>query len=443
MVLHLANALPVMVFFQLGSSQLNTFENFLTNAVGGISGMGITAGMMNVSYVILLVGFLWELYGTVLHGGDVRGLGRGAVKYLATALVVQAWPYVFTQVNAAFVHAGQWMTNAGGASNVLDTWMSQLKDLYNQDGTEHMWNLITGEVAGLLDAILIFIAYLLYPIVTLIFGFFYMLMGSVLYIFGPIVIALLPLGIANRLAKSYVEHIFIWNAWPILYGGLGLLISVVHLNNMSTVLASQNFLGGLQNMEGALMVGLISIVYSCAIAVIPFMAKSIVTGDVGSAARHMLSAATTALAAGVGAAAGVSAGLGAAKAVAAGGGNSANAANAATPGGGKNAPALGNSNQPAPPQPPPTTNANSPASPAQDSAKDSGNSSSPDAAGEGAKESSKPVSGYSGGDKGADQKSSHDNAARINTAFANQAKEGFQKIEDEKKENPPLEGSSS
>ena len=68
MVLHLANALPGMAFFQLGSSQLNTFENFLTNAVCSISGMGITAGMMNVSYVILLLGFLWELYGTVLHG---------------------------------------------------------------------------------------------------------------------------------------------------------------------------------------------------------------------------------------------------------------------------------------------------------------------------------------------------------------------------------------
>ncbi len=428
-MLHVANALPVMAFFQLGSSQLNTFENFLTNAVGGISGMGITAGMMNVSYVILLVGFLWELYGTVLHGGDVRWLGRGAVKYLATALVVQSWPYVFTQVNAAFVHAGQWMTNAGGASNVLDTWMSQLKDLYNQDGTEHLWNLITGEVAGLLDAILIFIAYLLYPIVTLIFGFFYMLMGSVLYIFGPIVIALLPLGIANRLAKSYVEHIFIWNAWPILYGGLGLLISVVHLNNMSTVLASQNFLGGLQNMEGALMVGLISIVYSCAIAVIPFMAKSIVTGDVGSAARHMLSAATAALAAGVGAAAGVSAGLGAAKAGAAGGGSSSNAANAANQGGAKIAPAIGNSDQPAPPQPPATTNANSPASLAQDSSKDSGNSSSPDPAGEGAKESSKPVSGDNSIEKGADTsrvpQSSSERAAQQNLANANLAAEGF------------------
>ena len=72
---------------------------------------------------------------------------------------------------------------------------------------------------------MIIVAYLLYPIVVVIFGFFYIFYGSVLYIFGPIVIALMPLGGANRLAKSYIENIFIWNAWPILYGGFGALIT--------------------------------------------------------------------------------------------------------------------------------------------------------------------------------------------------------------------------
>jgi hypothetical protein len=88
-----------------------------------------------------------------------------------------------------------------------------------------MWGLITGSIAGLIDGLLILVAYILYPIVIVIFGFFYMFYGSVLYIFGPIVIALMPLGGANRLAKSYIENIFIWNAWPILYGGFGALLS--------------------------------------------------------------------------------------------------------------------------------------------------------------------------------------------------------------------------
>ena len=242
------------------------------------------------------------------------------------------------------------MTTQGGAANVLDTWMSNLKDQFNQQGFQHTWNLIAGQMAGLIDALLIFIAYLLYPIVTVIFGFFYLMMGSVLYIAGPLVVALLPLGATNRLAKAYIENVFIWNAWPLLYGALGLLISAVHLDNMQQILSSQGFLGALNGMEGSFLVGLISIVYSVAIAAIPFMAKSIVTGDVGSVARQMLGAATTAVAAGTAAVAGASAGVAAAK----GGAGAASGApalggNAAGGGGGNG---IGGGNQPASPQPP-------------------------------------------------------------------------------------------
>jgi hypothetical protein len=341
--------LPMLALLQLGGNQLNTFESFLKTAVSGIQGSGVIAGMMNVAYVIMLVGFLWEVYQSALHGGDVKGLGKSMVKYLATALVVQAWPAVFVDVNHAFVNAGSWMTTQGGAANVLDTWMSNLKDQFNQQGFQHTWNLIAGEMAGLIDAILIFIAYLLYPIVTVIFGFFYLMMGSVLYIAGPLVIALLPLGATNRLAKAYIENVFIWNAWPLLYGALGLLISAVHLDNMQHILSSQGFLGALNGMEGSFLVGLISIVYSVAIATIPFMAKSIVNGDVGSVARQMLAAATTAVAAGTAAVAGASAGVAAAKGGAsAASGAPALAGNAAGGGGNPG----GGGNQPASPQPP-------------------------------------------------------------------------------------------
>jgi hypothetical protein len=341
--------LLMLALLQLGGNQLNTFENFLKTAVSGIQGSGVIAGMMNVAYVIMLVGFLWEVYQSALHGGDVKGLGKSMVKYLATALVVQAWPAVFVDVNHAFVNAGSWMTTQGGAANVLDTWMSNLKDQFNQQGFQHTWNLIAGEMAGLIDAILIFIAYLLYPIVTVIFGFFYLMMGSVLYIAGPLVIALLPLGATNRLAKAYIENVFIWNAWPLLYGALGLLISAVRLDNMQQILSSQGFLGALNGMEGSFLVGLISIVYSVAIATIPFMAKSIVNGDVGSVARQMLAAATTAVAAGTAAVAGASAGVAAAKGGAsAASGAPALAGNAAGGGGNPG----GGGNQPASPQPP-------------------------------------------------------------------------------------------
>ena len=211
----------MLAFFQ--ATQLNLFERFLTQAVSGIDSTGITSGMQNVAYVVLVVGFLWQVYQSALHGGDVRGLGTSLIKYVVTAVVVMNYGTVFTTINQGFVNAGNWVSNASGG-NVFENWANDLQTQYSQAGFQQMWGLITGSIAGLIDGLLILVAYLLYPIVVVIFGFFYIFYGSILYIFGPIVIALMPLGGANRLAKSYVENIFIWNAWPVLYGGFGALI---------------------------------------------------------------------------------------------------------------------------------------------------------------------------------------------------------------------------
>ena len=66
----------MLAFFQ--STQLSLFERFETQAMSGIDSTGITAGMQNVAYVVLLVGFLWQVYQSALHGGDVRGWARAS-----------------------------------------------------------------------------------------------------------------------------------------------------------------------------------------------------------------------------------------------------------------------------------------------------------------------------------------------------------------------------
>ena len=300
-------AVSALAFFQ--STQLSLFEQFLTNAVSGIDSTSITSGMQTVAYIVLLVGFLWQVYQSALHGGDVRGLGTNLIKYIVTATIVMNYHAVFTTINQGFVNAGNWINSASGAQNLFDNWQSDLQTQYNQVGFQQMWGLITGSLAGLIDALLILVAYFLYPIVIVIFGFFYIFYGSVLYIFGPIVIALMPLSATNRLAKSYIENIFIWNAWPILYGGFGALLSAVQMGQVGQMLNTNNFLGGLGNLEGSVLIGIASIIYSLAIAVIPFIAKRIVSGDVGSTAAALIGAAATALTAGVATVEGVGAGI--------------------------------------------------------------------------------------------------------------------------------------
>jgi hypothetical protein len=323
-------ALSTLAMFQ--GTQLSLFERFLNQAVSGINSTSITSGMQQVSYVVLLVGFLWQVYQSAMHGGDVKGLGTSLLKYVVTAIVVMNYGSIFTTVNQGFVNSGNWISNASGASNLFQNWATDLQTQFNQTGSQKMWGLITGDLPGLLDAILIIVAYLLYPIVIVIFGFFYIFYGSVLYIFGPLVIGLMPLGATNRIAKAYVQNLFIWNSWPILYGGFGALLSAVQMGQIGQMLSQNNFLGGLGNMEGAFLIGIASCVYSLAIAVIPFIAYKLVTGDVGSTAAAIIGTAATALTAGAaafeGAALGAGAGAAASGGAAAGSGTSSGTAHA-------------------------------------------------------------------------------------------------------------------
>src|SRR5580704_32646 len=152
----------MLAFFQ--STQLNLFERFLTQARSGIDSTGITAGMQNVAYVVLLVGFLWQVYQSAMHGGDVRGLGTSLVKYVVTAVVIMNYSSIFTTINQGFVNSGNWIGNASGAGNLFDNWKTDVQTQYNQAGIQQMWGLITGSIAGLIDALLIIVAYILYPI---------------------------------------------------------------------------------------------------------------------------------------------------------------------------------------------------------------------------------------------------------------------------------------
>jgi len=340
-------AVSMLAFFQ--GTQLNLFERFLTQAVAGIDSTSITSGMQNVAYVVLLVGFLWQVYQSALHGGDVRGLGTNLIKYIVTALVVMNYGTVFTTINQGFVNAGNWIGNASGGLSLFDNWKNDLQTEYSQAGVQQLWGLITGSMAGLIDGLLIIVAYLLYPIVIVLFGFFYIFYGSVLYIFGPIVIALLPLGGANRIAKSYIENVFIWNAWPILYGGFGALLSAVQMGQVGQMLNQNDFLGGLGNLEGSFLIGIASIIYSLAIAVIPFIAKRIVSGDVGATAVALVGAAATVVTAGIAAGEGAAAGFAAAGAGGAQGAGAGSSASTAASSGRLTAASTG-SNQPAPPQ---------------------------------------------------------------------------------------------
>ena len=61
------------------------------------------------------------------------------------------------------------------------------------------------------------------------------------------------------------------------------------MNSVSSVLASDNFVGAFNGVTGSLLLGLASILLSLCIALIPFLARRIVEGDVGKTMTAVVS----------------------------------------------------------------------------------------------------------------------------------------------------------
>ena len=169
------------------------------------------------------------------------------------------------------------------------------------------WTLINGDPAGMLTALLLIVAYVVYALAYIIFCFFYTLFGSILYALGPLVLAILPIAGVGQLAKSYATNLMVWNAWGLIYSILAALITAIQVNQVNNVLGN-GFLGFLRGQADSVILGMVSIFYALAIALIPFIAKRVISGDVGSAAVNLVKTAVTAAGVALAGAAGFAAG---------------------------------------------------------------------------------------------------------------------------------------
>jgi hypothetical protein len=304
------------------------FQQLLNVAMAGIDGTAIVPTVTNFAFAILLVGFLIGLYQAAFRGGDVQALAVTAVKYLVVAMIVSNWATVFRDVNGSFNAVANFIGNSSGAGDMFQSWMGQLQEQFANNPALTLWDIITGDPAGTITVLLLLVAYVVYALAIIVFCFFYVLFGSLLYVLGPLVLALIPISGIGQLGKSYAINLMVWNAWGILYATFGALITAIQFNRVNDVLGN-GFLGFLKGLPDSTMLGLVSLFYALAVALIPFIAKRIISGDVGSTAYSLVRAAVFAVGAGVAAAAGVTAGVAGAPAVA-GGGASAAAGAAAT-----------------------------------------------------------------------------------------------------------------
>ncbi|HET6843482.1 MAG TPA: hypothetical protein VFK06_17650 [Candidatus Angelobacter sp.] len=305
------------------------FESLLNQVLAGIDGTSILRGVTDIAFAILLIGFLTGLYSAAMRGGDLRGLGVTAIKYLVAGIIIANWGSVFRDVNSAFTSVGHLIADGSGAGDMFASWLDQLKQQYATTGNQSLLDMITAAPSALINSVLILVAYVIYPLAVFLFSFFNSMYGALLYVIGPLVLALLPMTGVGQMGRTFALNLMVWNSWAILYGVFGALMTAIHVNDMSTLLNSQGFVGWLRGLPDSLLLGLVSIVYAICIALIPFIAKRLISGDVGSTAGSLVQAATLALATGAAAATGLASGFGSGAAAGSGAGGGAGASAAA------------------------------------------------------------------------------------------------------------------
>ena len=268
------------------------FQSMFMNALNGIDSQNITAGIVQIANTILIVSFLYAAYQSFASGGDVRSLGIAGIKYLVLGLAFANYGAIFRDVNSMFNSVAQSITNLASATDMVSNWMTQMQTYWAANGNQSLWSAIGGTTSGILDILLILVAYILLPITYALFALFYSLYGSVLYVTGPLVLALLPSNTVGQLARTYLVNMLVFQAWGLLYAIFSVLMVALNVNSVSNVLNSAGVGGFFQNASQDLLLALASILFSICIAFIPFMASRVVKGDVGGTVLVLLRSAT-------------------------------------------------------------------------------------------------------------------------------------------------------
>ena len=270
------------------------FEQLLETGLNGIDGQGITTAVLQIASVILILSLLWAVYEAYSNGGDVRLLGVAAVKYLVLGLVFLNYESAFRAVNTMFDGVADGIYNMSGGMDVIKAWDNSLSQAWNSNPNwfSALWNWATGGISAVVAGLISLVGYLLLPFTYTLFTLFYALYGSILYVVGPFVLALMPSRSLGQLGKSFFTNLMIFQCWGLLYAILQSLMSALQITDPMQF--SGSFLQAFAGSGQVIVMSVASVLLSIMIMLIPFIASRIVRGDVGSTLMTVVSGAVTA-----------------------------------------------------------------------------------------------------------------------------------------------------
>ena len=267
------------------------FEQVLQTALNGID-QNVTGPMLQLAGVILILSLLYAVYEAYSNGGDVRALGVAGIKYLVLGLVFINYQQAFRSVNGMFNSVADFIYNTNGIGDVIQNWLNSVSAYVGQQGLSSFWTLVTGAISGLLDVLLILVGLIILPVSYTLFTLAYVMYGSILYLVGPFVLALWPSRSMGQLSRTYFVNLMIFQSWGLLYAILQVLITALQMNSVNAVLGANGVLNAFVGSSQMVLLGAVSVLFSIAIALIPFIASRVVRGEVGSTVSALISAAS-------------------------------------------------------------------------------------------------------------------------------------------------------
>lgn len=270
------------------------FEQLLQKGLNGIDQQGITGAVLHIAGVILILSLLWAVYEAYVHGGDVRSLVLAGVKYLVLGLVFLNYQGAFRSINSMFDGVADGIYNLSGGVDVIKAWGNSLSQAWQTDPSwfSALWNMVSGGVSAIVAGLITLIGYLLLPFTYTLFTLFYALYGSILYLVGPFVLALMPSRALGRMGRSFFTNMMVFQCWGVLYAILESLMSALQIANPMQF--SGSFLQAFVGSSQMIVMSVASVLLSVMIALIPFIATRIVRGDIGTTFLTVISGAVTA-----------------------------------------------------------------------------------------------------------------------------------------------------
>lgn len=379
------------------------YQTLFNGALAGLNSTNLMPAIIKVASVMLIASLLYSVYSAYSASGDVRILATAAIKYLIIGLVLVNYATVFQDINNAFNGVANYIVSTGpGVKDVFASWGQQIAVYWQSNAhgvsgwLSAIYHLGSGAAGGVVASIMLLAAVGLYRLAYLLFCLFYAVYGSILFVFGPFVLALMPATGIGRISRTYVINLMLFSAWGLIYAILSELIYVLHFNDVSMMLNNSTYLNATIS-NPMVILGLASLLFAIIIALIPYIASRIVQGDVGATLLTVAGAALTAATVAASAASTALMGAG-------GGWGYAGAGTSSGPGGGGGSGSGSLASNSSPPKPPDNPGS-APPKPADGPGSSGGASTDSIASSQGSSSSSpaKPMSAEVGGNGGGAQ----------------------------------------